>query len=131
MDNVEATRPRVGRNLIYGLIDPRDRCLRYVGKTHKRREWRLGEHIQHASDGSTLPVHRWIRELLTQGSQPEIVVLERLPPDVDWRTAEVEAIRLWRNWLDAKLPYTHPPQTPKSKAALILKVSLLNVSSGG
>lgn len=49
---------RVGRNLIYGLIDPRDRCLKYVGKTHKRRELRLAEHIMKAQGalGAVLPV---------------------------------------------------------------------------
>lgn len=53
--------PRVGRYLIYGLLDPYELCLRYVGKTHKRREIRLKEHIEDALSGSTSPVHQWIR----------------------------------------------------------------------
>lgn len=56
-------KPRVGRVLVYGLLDPRDATLRYVGKTHKRREVRLAEHLERAAEGSALPVHRWVREL--------------------------------------------------------------------
>ena len=67
------------RFLIYGLIDPRTRCLRYIGKTHKRRELRLKEHIEAAEDGETSYVYNWIRELLTSGYIPEIFVLERVP----------------------------------------------------
>lgn len=49
--------PRVGRYLIYGLIDPRDSSLRYVGKTHKRRERRLAEHVARAVEGRSEPVY--------------------------------------------------------------------------
>lgn len=44
-----ASQPRVGRHLIYGLLDPRDLALRYVGKTHMRREHRLARHIERAT----------------------------------------------------------------------------------
>ena len=47
---------RVGRYLIYGLLDPRNKTLRYIGKTHKRREWRLGEHIELAKENDAIIV---------------------------------------------------------------------------
>lgn len=43
---------RVRRYLIYGLIHPIDKGLRYIGKTPKRREWILDEHIKHAIENN-------------------------------------------------------------------------------
>lgn len=122
---------RVGRYLIYGLIDPRNRCLRYIGKTHKRREWRLAAHIESAIEGSSAPVHKWIRELLSIEKEPEIFVVARIPKEASWQRAEREEISRWRAWPDSNLPYIHPPQTPKSVETEIFSVSLLNVQSGG
>jgi hypothetical protein len=124
-------RPRVGRYLIYGLLDPRTSCLCYVGKTHKRRELRLAEHIAHAEEGATRPVYVWIRDVLKSGLLPEIFVLNRVSPDSDWRQAEKDAIDLWCNWPPSMLPYTHPPQTPKSREVVIQSVNLLNVHGRG
>lgn len=123
--------PSVGRYLIYGLVDPRNRCLRYVGKTHKRREIRLAEHILRASLGRRAPVYEWIRSLQAEGLAPEIFVLERVPATASWRMAEREAISRWQQWPESELPYAHPPQTPKSQAVEIKSVSILNVQAGG
>jgi hypothetical protein len=125
------SRPRVGRYLIYGLIDPRDRCLRYIGKTHKRRELRLAEHIGLATEGRGAPVYEWIRSLLGESLEPEIFVLERVAPGGDWASAEQSAISRWRGWPPGALPYIHPPQTPKSQPVRIEAVHLVNVRSGG
>lgn len=122
--------PPVGRFLIYGLLDPRDQALRYIGKTHKRREIRLSEHIEDAQNGSQRPVHRWVREVIEAGRQPEIFVWRRIPPDKDWGEAERAAIRKWRCFA-GPFPYIHPPQTPKSKTVEIWAVDLTNVSAGG
>jgi hypothetical protein len=121
----------VGRYLIYGLIDPRNRTLRYIGKTHKRREKRLEDHIRCALQMYERPVYRWIRELLDAGYMPEIFVWKRLPPTEDWRVAEKEAITFWRDNEDILFPYLHPPQTPKSSWTVINGVDLLNQTSGG
>jgi len=123
--------PRVGRYLIYGLLDPRDFSLRYIGKTHKRREFRLAEHIQDSLDGSMRPVHVWIRKLIELEMQPTIFVLERVPAEARWDVAERNAIREWRNWPQDRLPHYHPPQTPRSTAVIIQMVKLLNVRDGG
>lgn len=123
--------PRVGRYLIYGLLDPRDRSLRYVGKTHMRREQRLERHLEAAENGRTAPVSVWIRDLAAQGLQPHIFVLRRVSPDEDWREAEREVIALWRVWPPDDLPTVVPPQTSKGTPTEIRGVSLLNVQSGG
>lgn len=122
---------RVGRYLIYGLIDPIDRGLRYIGKTHKRREWRLDEHINHAIKNDQRPVYHWIRSLLSKNEQPEIFVFKIISADSDWRLAEKEAISFWKQDNPVEFPYNHPPQTKKSKKTLIKYVDLLNATHGG
>ncbi len=122
---------RVGRYLIYGLIDPRNRYLHYIGKTHKRREIRLAEHIVQALENDQRPVYHWIRELLVDNLNPEIFVWKKINPDVSWRNEERKAIDFWKNVTEEELPYTHPPQTKKSHFILIKGVTLLNVTRGG
>lgn len=119
--------PHVGRYLIYGLLDPRDDTLRYVGKTHKRRENRLADHIEDTIEGSTAPVHIWIRELLNLDLEPKVFVLKRLEAFENWRDGEKKEISRWSNWPKSKLPFDHPPQTRKSVTVRIERVDLLNV----
>lgn len=88
--------PKVGRYLIYGLLDPRDDSLCYIGKTHKRREIRLQEHIEAAINGSQLPVHEWIRDVVKSGFEPVVFVLKRISPEKCWRQAEKAEISRWR-----------------------------------
>ena len=121
----------VGRYLIYGLLDPRNNSLRYIGKTHKRREWRLAEHIEHAKDNDQRPVYNWVRELLDSGIEPYIFIWRRIPPEHDWREAEKQAISFWSNPKEIEFPYIHPPQTPKSERVIIRRVQLENATSGG
>jgi len=124
-------RPKVGRYLIYGLLDPRDRTLRYVGKTHLRREIRLERHVQKAMQGGRAPVSEWIRELTEHGLLPHIFVLRKVSPDQDWRRGERETIELWRSWSPDELPVTISPQTAKSTPTEIHGIRLLNVQDGG
>jgi hypothetical protein len=58
--------------IVYGLIDPRTRELRYIGQTrsvHSRRKAH-----RHGNNGAQVGV--WERELKTQGLEPEMVVLQ-------------------------------------------------------
>ncbi len=104
---------RVGRYLIYGLIDPRDRGLKYIGKTHKRKEWRLAEHVKQAVENDKRPVYNWLRELLKLNIEPEIFVWQRISATDNWREAEKEAIAFWRQDNQVEFPYIHPAQTEK------------------
>lgn len=121
----------VGRHLIYGMLDPRDLSLHYIGKTHKRREWRLQEHIEHAQEGVERKVYDWIRSLLQSGIEPEIFVWRRIPADTDWRQAEKDAIAFWSSPESIVFPYMHPPQTPKSQVVIIQSAHLKNATLGG
>jgi len=122
---------RPSRFLIYGLLDPRDRSLRYIGKTHKRRELRLQEHLEAARRGKTSYVYNWRRELLESDRLHEIFVVERIPGDCSWEEAERCQIRFLRDPAGVKFPYTHPPQTRKSMPTIIHSVTLTNIHEGG
>ena len=124
-------RVRVGRYLIYGLLDPRDQILRYVGKTHKRRELRLAEHIEDAKLGGSRPLHVWIRSLLSESLEPEVFVLKRIPPNESWEEAERSEIAKWGAAHPNDFPIVHQPQTPKSRTVKIRGAKLTNVHSGG
>ena len=122
---------KVGRRLIYGIIDPRSACLFYIGKTHKRRENRLEEHIRDSLAGSKYPVHVYIADVISCGFVPTIFVIERLDASADWQEAERRWIAHFRELANEKLPYLLLPQTPKSTAVLVKMINIMNVRRGG
>lgn len=63
---------------IYGLVDPRDKSIRYVGRTVDL-EYRLSQHI---TDRIITKKTKWISDLKNSGYSPEIVLLATcLPKD--------------------------------------------------
>lgn len=79
---------------IYGLIDPRDRLLRYIGKSDAPHE-RLRQHIVESGREVHHRAH-WIQALLRLGLMPEVVLLEQVAVE-DWEQAE----RWWIAWFRA------------------------------
>lgn len=82
---------------IYGLIDPRDNRVRYIGKTVSSTSYRLGQHIRLAKrkqQGGEHLTHKdnWILSVLRYGFDPEIVVLETVAAGDDWEAAEIRWI---------------------------------------
>lgn len=79
---------------IYGLVDPRDARIRYVGCTINPRD-RVGCHVS-SSKYETSPKAGWVRELVALDLRPIFVTLQiaREP----WEASEAE-----RKWI-AKLP---------------------------
>lgn len=75
---------------IYGLVDPRDESIRYVGKCGDLGR-RLGQHLQSRARDAHTAKGAWINELVDAGKQPEITVLEKLAPEADWEVRE----RFW------------------------------------
>lgn len=63
---------------IYGLIDPRDGVVRYVGKS-ARPEARL---VHHRCSGAT-SVRAWFAELLALGLTPTLTILSTVQPGED------------------------------------------------
>ena len=60
---------------IYGLIDPRDGELRYVGKTSVSVWKRRAQHVE-ASKTKRTRCARWVRSLRRLGLRPDVVVFE-------------------------------------------------------
>ena len=62
---------------IYALCDPRNGEIRYVGRTEVCPTRRHEHHTWASKTGRQKPVNVWIRELLSEGWSPVIVILDR------------------------------------------------------
>src|SRR6185503_10610541 len=73
---------------IYGLFDPRNLELRYIGMTENSISIRLSGHISEARHSSKRN-HKvnWIRQLLSEGLVPAIEVLEECTIET-WQESE-------------------------------------------
>lgn len=76
---------------IYGLFDPRDGALRYIGKANDSGK-RFKGHLRDARRRNT-PVYSWIKKLQSEGLLPTMTVLEVAD---DWEEAERRLIALHR-----------------------------------
>jgi predicted GIY-YIG superfamily endonuclease len=72
--------------LIYGLVDPRDDFIRYIGQTENIHR-RLSEHL--ASDEQTAK-GAWIRGLRMVGLVPRVVILAQHADD--------KSVSYWESW---------------------------------
>jgi hypothetical protein len=79
-----ATRVR----LIYGLVDPRTGCLRYVGRSLSGMR-RPKQHAQPRIAQKRTHTGAWVRNLAADGLRPDIEILEVEPVDI------VEAEQFW------------------------------------
>ncbi|MEU8642218.1 hypothetical protein AB0C91_09905 [Streptomyces sp. NPDC048674] len=73
---------------IYGLVDPRDDVIRYVGQTVKPIEARLAGHLAAPAPR----VRAWIEELAVDGTTPRIVAIREAVPSADLDQVEREEI---------------------------------------
>ncbi len=80
--------------IIYVLIDPRTKEVRYVGVTTRKLNWRLNEHISRAQKGGKLYRDNWIRQVLADGHRPKLLPLETV--GTDWVQAEQYWISFYR-----------------------------------
>lgn len=70
---------------IYGLVDPRNGELRYVGKTSQDLAARLASHISERK--LRYRRSRWVTSLHKSGMRPEIFEIETVPLS-EWQAAE-------------------------------------------
>lgn len=64
------------RYIIYGLVDPRDNVVRYIGRSSNglgrpKRHFQGKEHLLYDDH-----CHRWVRSLLSVGLVPKITIIE-------------------------------------------------------
>lgn len=90
---------------VYGLMDPRDGKIKYVGQSMGPDE-RLSQHIYKARKSRIRrrsALHRWIRKLLKENALPQVVILEavRNPGSL----AERKWIGEWPKWWPYRRPW--------------------------
>ncbi len=75
---------------VYGLVDPRDKLIHYIGVTYDP----LQRYLSHLYDGKVLNTLKglWLRELNELGLRPGFVVLELVE---GWDAQPYEAERKW------------------------------------
>lgn len=83
---------------IYGLIDPTQNTLRYIGKSNKPK-YRFNEHLKDTKAATHKT--RWIRAMQKSGVPPQMIILEEVPKS-EWQDAEVWWIAYFKG-LGAKL----------------------------
>lgn len=73
---------------IYGLFDPRNYSLRYIGKSNNP-DLRLKCHLSEVKHGRSGNTHKdnWIKQLLAEGLEPSIEILEECDED-NWQEIE-------------------------------------------
>jgi hypothetical protein len=77
---------------VYHLVDPRDRAVRYVGKSTNPRA-RLRQHIEEARARVNTAKKRWIAELLAAHIEPALVVISTHATEPAAREAEAAQCR--------------------------------------
>lgn len=81
---------------IYGLIDPRNDEIRYIGKTVNSKT-RLSGHITESKDIEVVNYRvKWIRKLISLGLKPKIIFL-RTCSSHEYEKYETEYIRIYSN----------------------------------
>lgn len=71
--------------IVYGLADPKNNQLRYVGTTTQTLPIRLNEHLR---DERRHHLVSWFNTLRSRHLVPDIFEIERLSPRDDWHEAE-------------------------------------------
>src|SRR5690242_15102411 len=73
------------KTFIYGLVDPVNRQLRYVGKTVLDPRRRLTAHLW-AARTSVRKRHlfAWLSSLQASGTFPDMFIIEEIEPGGDW-----------------------------------------------
>ena len=77
---MRTTRSRPKPTHVYHLVDPRDRVVRYVGKTGAPKS-RLKEHIRESQERQNTAKKRWIHSLLAEGLLPVMVIVDSYPSE--------------------------------------------------
>jgi SAM-dependent methyltransferase len=81
----------MSNNVIYGLIDPNTKELRYVGYTNNLKR-RFAHHIIPSSLNKKNHKNDWIKSLLKHNYKPEIIILETYDDFKDLPQAEIDMI---------------------------------------
>lgn len=99
--------------VVYGLVDPQTKEIRYVGQTTKTLEERLNQHLKPFNLQENCPKNIWLKKLLKKGLKPEIVMLEK-GKAFDLSRLEMKWIEHYRNQ-DCGLTNRYPSHDIRAK----------------
>ena len=84
------------QTVIYALMEPDGREVRYIGKTSSEPEQRLNKHLSAAKHNNGSHLLHWLNSLLSKGQRPKVRILEVVRHGDDWREREKKWISIGR-----------------------------------
>lgn len=84
---------KIDHFVIYGLIDPRDGQLRYIGKSGRGTAWRL---VRHLADTGRNYRTNWINSLKKLGLRPTVTIVQEFEDSDILGQAEIHWISYFR-----------------------------------
>lgn len=84
------------RHVIYGLIDPNTKELRYVGYTSNLKQRAYNHHNPHQLTSHTHK-NNWLKSLLSSGQKSEMIILEEYESAQELPEAEIFAIAYFKS----------------------------------
>lgn len=82
---------------IYGLVDPRDNLIRYIGKTNNLKNRYKHELCSAKLDPQKFHRNSWIKGLLDINLKPEQFIIDIVEPN-EWKFWEKHYISLYKSW---------------------------------
>ncbi len=64
--------------IIYGLIHPETKEIKYIGRTKQNLKYRLSQHICESYSNHGSYKKHWIRKLKNKGLKPQIIIIKEL-----------------------------------------------------
>lgn len=83
---------------VYALIDPRDQCIKYIGKTFDLKT-RFRKHILPSGLYNDTSKNKWIKELIALDLVPEIQAISAYNSEKEAYTEEQRLIKLYKDQL--------------------------------
>lgn len=81
---------------IYGLVDPRNKQLRYVGysKNYKKRFW---NHLKESKLKKNTHKNNWIKQLINNNLIPELILIDEFDDKKEALEAEIDYIAYFKH----------------------------------
>jgi hypothetical protein len=98
--------PSTAPTWIYALVDPRNKAIRYIGKSINPRN-RLATHLSKSSLKKRTHKNCWIKSLLKLGLKPELELIDEVDYRDDWTIEEKRWIARLRNLVPGYPPLTN------------------------
>lgn len=122
---------------IYGLECPKEKIIKYVGKSirpKKRFNQHLARSVLNKKKKSNIHFVRWVDSLKLANLKPNLIILEETTSET-WKAAEIKWIKFYKDLLGRKLCNVHeggiePPNCTGRKLSLEQRKAISNRKKG-